>query len=122
MYRSRNFRVKGADTTESALRWWLVQAACHAFVILLVFATTVYPHIKASWGGGMPENVTVYFTKDSLINPSKAVQAQLIEEADEGFYILGPKESKAIFIPRGSVALVYFSDKTSDSPILQGIK
>src|SRR6266566_4971434 len=92
------------------------------FVALLAFAQYVYPHLKASWGGGTPANVTIYFTKDSLLGPGKAVQAQLIEEADEGFYIVGPKESKAIFVPRSSVALIYFSDKAADSPMLQGNK
>jgi len=92
------------------------------FVALLAFAQYVYPHLKASWGGGTPANVTIYFTKDSLLGPGKAVQAQLIEEADEGFYIVGPKESKAIFVPRSSVALIYFSDKWADSPMLQGNK
>jgi hypothetical protein len=64
------------------------------------------PHLKASWGGGTPVSVTVYFTKDSAISPNKAISAQLIEESDEGFYIVGPKESRAIFVPRSSVALV----------------
>jgi hypothetical protein len=89
---------------------------------LLLFSQYVYPHLKTSWGGGTPANVTVYFTRDSLLNPNKAVQAQLIEESDEGFYIVGPKESKAVFVPRSAVALVYFSDKPAESPMLQGNK
>jgi hypothetical protein len=78
----------------------------------------VYPHLKTSWGGGTPANVTVYFSKDSLLTPTKSVEAQLIDESDEGFYLLGPKESKAIFVPRSAVAMIYFSDKPTDSPIL----
>lgn len=89
------------------------------FAALLVFSQYVYPNLKAPWGGGTPANITVYFSKDSVLNPNKAIQAQLIEESDEGFYIVGPKESKAIFIPRSSVALIYFSDKAADSPLLQ---
>lgn len=89
---------------------------------ILIFSQYVYPHLKASWGGGTPANVTIYFSKDSLISPNKSVQAQLVEESDEGFYIVGPKESKAIFIPRSAVALMYFSDKAAESGLLQGIK
>jgi hypothetical protein len=92
------------------------------FVTVLVFAQYLYPHLKASWGGGTPVNVTLYFTKDSVLNPNKAVQAQLIEESDAGFYIVGLKESNAIFIPRNSVAMIYFSDKAAQSPMLQGIR
>jgi hypothetical protein len=35
---------------------------------------------------------------------------------------VGPKESRAIFVPRGSVAMIYFSDKPSDSPMLKDNK
>jgi hypothetical protein len=92
------------------------------FVLLLIFSRGLYPHLKASWGGGTPANVTVYFTKDSLLSANKAVQAQLIEESDEGYYIVGPNESKAVFVPRSAVALIYFSEKAASSPLLQGIK
>jgi hypothetical protein len=92
------------------------------FGLLLLFSREVYPHLKTSWGGGTPANITMYFTKDSLLTPNKATQAQLIEESDEGFYIVGPNESKAVFVPRSAVALIYFSDKPADSPMLQGNK
>jgi hypothetical protein len=78
--------------------------------------------LKASWGGGSPVNVTIYFSKDSPISPNKAVSAQLVEESDEGYYIVGPKETKAIYVPRSAVALVYFSDKIADSPLLRDTK
>lgn len=89
---------------------------------LFLFALFYYPHIKASWGGGAPVNVTIYFTKDSPISPNKAVSAQLVEESDEGYYIVGPNETRAIYVPRSAVALVYFSDKVSDSPLLRDSK
>ena len=66
--------------------------------------------------------VTIGFTKDSAIGPSKTVSAQLIEEADEGFYIVGPNESKAIYVPRNAVSFIYFSDKVSESELLRNNK
>jgi hypothetical protein len=60
--------------------------------------------------------------RESAIDPNKAVTAQLIEESDEGFYIVGPTETRAIFVPRSSVALVYFSDKVAESPLLREAK
>jgi hypothetical protein len=92
------------------------------FLTVFIFGHHYYPHLKASWGGGSPVSVTVYFTKDSAISPNKAISAQLIEESDEGFYIVGPKESRAVFVPRSSVALVYFSDKVAESPLLRESK
>jgi hypothetical protein len=92
------------------------------FVTLLIFSQTYYSHLRASWGGGAPVDVTICFTKDSAISPSKTVSAQLIDEADEGFYIVGPNDSKAIFVPRSSVAFIYFSNKMSDSQLLRDSK
>src|SRR5205807_2177388 len=45
---------------------------------LLMFSQYVYPHLKASWGGGTPTNITLFFSKDSLLSPNKAAQVQLI--------------------------------------------
>jgi hypothetical protein len=92
------------------------------FVILgalLVFASYYYPHMESSWGGGSPINVVLYFNKDSAIKPNQSVSVQLLDESDAGFYIVGQGESKAIFVPRNSVSLLYFSGKPSDSTLLK---
>ncbi|HTZ94907.1 MAG TPA: hypothetical protein VMB18_00825 [Terriglobales bacterium] len=88
------------------------------FTVLLVFGRYYYPHIRSSWGGGAPVAVTIYFTKDSAIKPGQSVSAQLVEESDEGFYIVGQRETKAVYVPRSAVALVYFSDSALDSSLL----
>src|SRR5712671_5595821 len=36
--------------------------------------------------------------------------------------IVGPKESKTIFVPRNDATLIYFSSKPADSAMLQNIK
>lgn len=97
--------------------WW--KPLSTIFVALLVFAQYYYPHMKASWGGGTPVNVTIYFSKDSPIKSNQCVTAQLVEESDEGFYIVSPKESRAIYVPRTAVSLIYFSDRLSDSALLR---
>jgi hypothetical protein len=50
------------------------------------------------------------------------VSAQLVDESDGGLYIVGPNETKAIFVPRNVVALVYFSDRIADSALLRDSK
>lgn len=92
------------------------------FVILLFFAKYYYPNIKASWGGGAPIRAIIYFSKDSAVSPNKVVSAQLIDESDEGFYVVGAKDSKAVFIPRSTVGLVYFSDNGGDSELVHEIE
>ena len=80
---------------------------------LLVFASYYYPHIKSSWGGGVPIPVTIYFTKDSTIMPNQSVGALLVDESDAGLYVVGKNDKKATFIPRSAVGLVYYSDDVS---------
>jgi hypothetical protein len=89
---------------------------------LLAFAQYYYPNLKASWGGGAPVAVTIGFTKDSAISPSKTRSVQLIEESDEGFYLVGPDESRAVYVPRNAVAFIYFSGKASESQLLRDTK
>jgi len=88
------------------------------FAALFVFATFYYPKIKASWGGGSPVPAVVYFSKDSRILPSQYLQTQLLDETDAGYYVLD-KNQKAIFIPRNTVLLVYFSDKLPDATLVE---
>ena len=92
------------------------------FALLLLFAQYYYPNLKASWGGGAPVPVTLYLNKDSTVKPNQTISARLVEESDEGFYIIGLKETRAIFIPRNTVALVYFSDNTGESSLLRDNK
>ena len=92
-----------------------------AFLVLgalFVFALFYYPHIKSSWGGGTPVSATIYFGKDSVVKPNQPVSAQLIEESDQGFYIVAPNEQRAVFVPRNSVSLIYFGDKANESALL----
>ncbi|HEY6302181.1 MAG TPA: hypothetical protein VIX14_03870 [Terriglobales bacterium] len=72
--------------------------------------------------GGDQVQRTALLHKRLPISPNKAVPARLIEESDEGFYIVVPKETTAIYFPRSAVALVYFLDKATDLPLLRDAK
>jgi hypothetical protein len=86
---------------------------------LFLFATYYYPNLKASWGGGSPVPVTLYLNRESILRPNQSLSAQLVDESDAGFYIIGQDETKAVFVPRTSVSLVYFSDKAAESKLLK---
>jgi len=81
-----------------------------ALILLTVFASHVYPNIKASWGGGETLPVTLYLNGNAPVMPNQRWHVQLIEESDNGYYVLNKGEKRAVFIPRSAVALVYFSD------------
>jgi hypothetical protein len=89
-----------------------------ALGVLFVFATFFYPHIKASWGGGSLVPVTIYFSKDSALKPNQSASVLLIDESDAGFYIVSGNDAKAIFVPRNSVSMIYFSDKVANPSVL----
>jgi hypothetical protein len=89
------------------------QTLSFLITLLLVFASSYYPHMRPSWGGGAPIPITVYFTKDSTIMPNQSVGALLVDESDAGLYVVGKNDKRATFIPRGAVGMVYYSDDIS---------
>ncbi len=104
---------------EMSSRSWKVrsgnwqQSLSILITLLLLFASYYYPHLKPSWGGGVPIPITIYFTKDSTVMPSQRVGASLVDESDVGLYVVGKNDKKATFIPRSAIGLVYYSDDTS---------
>jgi cytochrome bd-type quinol oxidase subunit 2 len=77
-----------------------------------VYATLIYPHISNRWGGGLPVDVTVTFSKDSSVLPARSAQLKLVEEDDAGIFILTSNGKHAIFVPKASIgAIVFTQDK-----------
>jgi hypothetical protein len=81
-----------------------------ALLLLTVLPSHGYPSMRASWGGGETLPVTLYLNGNAPIMPSQRWHVQLVEESDNGYYVVNKGEQKAVFIPRSAVALVYFSD------------
>jgi hypothetical protein len=81
-----------------------------ALILLTVFVSSMYPNIKASWGGGETLPVTLFLNANAPVMANQRWHVQLLEETDAGYYVLNKGERKAAFIPRSAVALVYFSD------------
>jgi uncharacterized membrane protein len=79
--------------------------------LLYAFATVFYPRINSAWGGGRPIPVVLSFSKDSRFLPSGEREVQLIDESELGLYVMTKEDKQVIFIPRGSVALMRFSDQ-----------
>jgi hypothetical protein len=85
---------------------------------LLLFGTTYYPHIKFKWGGGELIPVVAFMSKDSPLKPTQQIHALLIDESDSGYYFVPANETRAVFLPRASVSLIYFGEQTKDSQLL----
>jgi hypothetical protein len=98
-----------------------VMSAMVALFGLYVFPLVIYPHIKASWGGGSPIPVIIYLSDDSRILPGQQLSAELLEESDFGLYVAQKGQRQALFIPRTEISAVYFSDKPLDDGFLRKI-
>jgi hypothetical protein len=79
-------------------------------ILITVFSSHVYPHIKPSWGGGQTLPIVLYLNGASPVFQNQHWPVQLIEEGENGFYVLDKHEKKAVFVPRSAVSLVYFSE------------
>jgi hypothetical protein len=104
----------------SPQRFWLF---CSSTVIaaITVFATIIYPHIQAAWGGGAPISVVLYMSKDSRLMPNGQLGAKLVDESESGYYVLSSGRQDAIFVPRTAVSTVVYSDKPLDPVLFQQI-
>jgi len=87
-------------------------------VLLTFFALKVYPRVKPSWGGGSSTSVVVYFSEASRILPSQNLECDLLDESDNGIYIVKRGQTKALFIPRAALSAIYFADKPLGSEFL----
>lgn len=90
---------------------WL-QAITLAMGTAVFFGVQVYPRIRSGFGGGSPSPATVQFVDKSPFDATGKARVWFIDETDVGFYVIRSKDArKAIFLPRNSVAAVYFGEE-----------
>jgi hypothetical protein len=96
---------RSADRLRFALdfRNWFFVIVNVSFYVVAIFGM-VPPRI----GGGAPTPVVLYLNRPvAWLDPTSA-SVSLLDETDQGFYVLTPGKSKALFIPRSDVGSVYF--------------
>lgn len=81
-------------------------------VVLLTYSTSIYGHIKPSFGGGVPSPVALYLTGKTPISSTDVADVLLLEETDHGYYVLpNAGEKSAYFIRRDLVSAIHFQNK-----------
>jgi hypothetical protein len=77
------------------------------------FTLFLYPHMRASLGGGSPVPVVLQFKEKSPLDPAQQRSfGWVLDESDTGFYLLKNDQDKdAIFVPRTDVTLVFYGDR-----------
>ena len=89
----------------------LIQGVSTVLLMIAGFATQIYPHIKAEWGGGVPISVTFYMSKDARLFQNAQLHLDLLDESESGYYAVARPGGRAIFFPRSAVGLIFYSDK-----------
>jgi hypothetical protein len=80
-----------------------------ALGVLGFFAIYLYPRVPPQIGGGQPIEISIDVLNGSPIAKSLPPTAWLVDEVDEGFYIVGSKTDRnAVLIPRPSVSAIQF--------------
>jgi hypothetical protein len=88
-----------------------VQAITLAMGTVVFFGVQVYPRIRSGFGGGSPSQATLQFVDRSPFDVTGKARVWFIDETDFGFYVIRSKEAKkAIFLPRNTIAAIYFGE------------
>jgi hypothetical protein len=101
---------------------WQLWLQCSSLVLgsIVGFATIIFPHIKAEWGGGAPTQVIFYMSHVSNVMPDGQLSASLLDESDAGFYVVLKDRRDAIFLPRTAIASIVYSAKPLPQELLRG--
>jgi hypothetical protein len=97
----------------SEVKHWR-DAEWHWIIILILsvpgfFGVYLYRKIPEKIGGGKPTRSVFQFVNQSPIDSASKDELWMLDETDMGFYVLRhPDEHKAVFLPRSSVAAIYF--------------
>jgi hypothetical protein len=80
------------------------------FVIVEVwfYAVAIFGIMPAKIGGGAPTSMVLYLNGPVAWLDRTPASVSLLDETDQGFYVLTPGKSRALFIPRSDVGSVYF--------------
>ncbi len=78
-----------------------------------MFPVTIYPHVKAEWGGGQPVDATILFSRNSGLHQNSLLKVKIISEDEYGFYYCQNACEQSTFSPRESVAAVIYAKNSA---------
>jgi hypothetical protein len=95
------------DSTEKLKRHPWISTTIMAVLIVSSFTHYVYPIMKPFWGG-MPQPIKMTLEAKAPAQHAETIEAKLIEQTNDGFYVLLGNRSHATFIPRGLVSRIEY--------------
>lgn len=83
-----------------------------ALFALSSYSILIYGSVKPEYGGGSTRPITLFLSQRIPVMASLSSQVHLIDENENGYYVLPTPESKrAIFVPRRVVAAIRFGSE-----------
>lgn len=80
----------------------------YIIIAIWFYTSSIFGSLPPKFGGGAPVPVVLYLNKPVAWLDSPTASVSLLDETDQGFYVLAPGKSKALFIPRSDVGSLYF--------------
>jgi hypothetical protein len=106
-----------SDTSRRRLRRFLDTFAPllvfgYIFVVIAAYTNWVFPFIPIRLGGGQIVTVTVYLSEGT--QQSQIVSGGMLDQSDQGYFILAGDHDKGLFIPKERVNAIYFAERAPD--------
>ncbi len=79
--------------------------------IIWIYISQIFVLLPPRWGGGQPTPIVVYLNNPAPWSSENPTQVLLLDESDQGLYVLLSPSGKAFFVPRSNVASVFFGTK-----------
>ena len=77
-------------------------------LVVWVYLSSLFGNIRSELGGGAPTPAVLYLERPLPLLDSTTAAVALLDETDQGFYVLPPGKKKALFVPRGDVSSIYY--------------
>jgi hypothetical protein len=84
----------------------------YIMLALAAYTNWVFPFIPLKLGGGQAAPITLYEPDSSQSH--RVIHGTLLDQSDEGFFILPRGQERGLFIPKDKVEAIYFSDGPPD--------
>ena len=105
LYEQNKQQLNELQSETSTLRLWnslrfIAIPIAFSYIMLAVAAYTywIYPSLPSRIGGGEIMPATLYFTPMGSI--PRTIHAGLLDQSDEGFFLLLPGQQKGTFVPK----------------------
>ncbi len=80
-------------------------------ILLWIYISQIFTAMPPRWGGGQPTPVQIFQNTPVSWSQSNPMDVLLLDETDQGFYVLLSPNGKAFFVPRSNVSSILFGSK-----------